>query len=59
MPASQFNPSALVATQVFHTDDGQEADKAEDGTPISQEEAAKQQTLDKAAALLEQACAPL
>ena len=46
--------------QVFHTDDGGEADKntckAEDGTPISQQEAAKQETLGKAATLLEQAC---
>jgi len=46
--------------QVFHTDDGGEADKnickAVDGTPISQQEAAKQETLGKAATLLEQAC---
>lgn len=55
MPASQ-NPSPEVAVQVFHTDNGGEADKyytkAEDGTPISQQEAAKQQTLDKAASTL-------
>ena len=42
--------------QVFHADDGTEADnptcKAEDGTPISQQEAASQQALEKAATLL-------
>ena len=63
MPASQSNPSVVVAIQVFHTDDGGEADKdstkTANGTSVSQQEVAKQQILDKAATLLEQACAPL
>ncbi len=46
--------------QVFHTEDGGEAEKdickADDGTPISQQEAAKQQTVGKAAALLDKVC---
>ncbi|CAL5219160.1 g942 [Coccomyxa viridis] len=47
----------LLPYHVFHTEDGGEAEKdickADDGTPISQQEAAKQQTVGKAAALLD------
>ena len=53
-------PKPDMAVQVFHTEDEGEAEKdtckADNGTPISQLEAAKQQTLGKAAALLDKAC---
>ncbi len=58
--AAQTHAQSDMAVQVFHTEDGGEAEKdtckADDGTPISQQEAAKQQTLGKAAALLDKAC---
>jgi hypothetical protein len=48
-----------MAVQVFHTVDEAEAEgencKAEDGTPISKQEADKQQLLKSAVTLFEQA----